>query len=432
MFGNLILSLKMGVATKVAIALALSVQYSFSLWSVTGLPKTPPRIWVHSDIHPPNTGGDQDDLVAMAMLLQLSNLMDLRGVVVGIDTDGSASACPTTKDWLLKNHWADYKKEVANMNKHYGGYKEDIPLYQTAFCHKDFDESKPPKNINDPQFESMKKFIEEAEKGELFVSIWGELVEMAEIIHYLKAQNTPAAKTALSNIRVIPHWVIPKNAANCTGSPKACDYIYKVGATSEVAFYNIGDIGEKGIVQNSCNENHFLNVDIVKASNVGAHIKWKSIQYAKTPDMSDAASFLVPLGAGGGMANFKSDGSHSDSKRNDICKDRPQIFKYWERGALAAQGQGTYAPPYGASTSIDSDAAKLSSDRHVTFAAGTLQFKGDFGTNASVEIFNTRGQSLYASQTLESIPLNLKEGLYFVHIRDDKSIQSNKIVVTGN
>jgi hypothetical protein len=289
-----------------------------------------PRVWISSDLTDPNSTNatDTDDIVTTAAFLFLANRFTVEGFAVGATP---YSSCVSSLAWINGNVVPVYQKEVANLNAKIGGYPSSLPFLQASTCQKKFD---PAAVVDINALPTVKALIDAAKAGPLFVLNWGPMDETASAISHLLATNDAAT---LDRITVISHWTSPSNQYNCSVDANACAYVHQQGAAGKVKFYELGPMGQTGLVDNSCKTNVNLNQPTMYGSALGSlmRVKWNGNGW---PDMSDGATYFVLAGFGGGTSALKSDGTVDNAGLNRLCNDRSKIAPLLEAASTAAAG----------------------------------------------------------------------------------------------
>jgi hypothetical protein len=290
-----------------------------------------PRVWISSDLTDPksNNATDADDVVTIAAFVLMANAFTIEGIAVGATP---YSSCPSSLPWINANLAPAYQKEVANLNAKIGGYPASIPFLQASTCQKKF---VPAAVVDIDALPTVKGLIAAAKAGPLFVLNWGPMDETASAISYLLAANDAAT---LDRITVISHWTSPSNQYNCNVDASACAYVHTQASAGKVKLYELGPMGQTGLVDNSCKTNADLNQATMYASAIGnfMSVKWNGDGW---PDMSDGSSFMVLAGFGGGIGALKSDGTVDNAGLNRLCNDRNKIATLLEAAASAAAGK---------------------------------------------------------------------------------------------
>lgn len=297
------------------------------------------RVWVVNDlVKGPN--GDEDDDVTMAALLLLADHYTIEGITV------HAATIPVedTATWAKETFIADYKKEVGQLNAHYGNqYQLDVPVYMAGTASKKF--LKIQNDVLKPSFlnknMSIDALLRAADKGTLHVLNWGPLTEVAMIIKYA-VENKKT--NALKNIKFVSHWTQRGGPWNCAADNEACNYVHdQAESNPNVVLYELGPSGQRGMVENKCNTSAKLDPQKMFASKIGKHMSAKWLKCRKCngmADMSDGATIFVTIGLGGGLEAYESNGTtpEQDKMNNLLCQDRNILFsKLEERALVAAQ-----------------------------------------------------------------------------------------------
>ena len=248
--------------------------------------------------------------------------------------------------WAKETFIADYKEEVGRLNAYYNNqYQTEVPIQMASTAGKRF------RSIHaetaDPHFLdknlSIKGIISAADQGPLYVLNWGPLTEVAMLLKFCIEHNK---KDTLRNIAIISHWTQRGGPWNCASDNEACDFVHdQAEANPNIVMYELGPIGQRGMVENICNDSATLNPEIMFASKIGKHLEAKWTKGCGKcngmPDMSDGSTMLVLMGYGGGMESYKNDGTVDNQEKINIllCQDRAKIFAKLEERALVASGK---------------------------------------------------------------------------------------------
>jgi len=294
-------------------------------------PAARPRVWVSTDLTNPDQRWptDKDDIVTMTGLLLLANKFDIQGLAVGAHPRGDA--CGDAANWANTHLKVAYSEEVGNLNKTLGGYPESVNFWQASACGRKFDPAAP---IDLPKIPSVKALIDAAQAGPLFVLNWSPMTETATAVKYLVDTHNQAV---LDNISVVSHWTAPSDAYNCDTDAAACAYLHGLALAGKLKFYELGAMGQEGLVDNRCYNLDTLSQVTMSRSKVGAYMneKWNG---SAMPDMSDGSTYLMLAGFGGGLGGIKPDGSLDRATLNVLCNDRGAIFSALETAAEVAAG----------------------------------------------------------------------------------------------
>jgi len=287
-----------------------------------------PRVWVSSDLTDPksNNATDTDDIVTLSAFLLVLNKVSPIAIVVGATP---FSSCPSALPWINANVVPAYEKEVGHLNAKIGGYPATLPFLQASTCQKKFD---PAAAVDLGALPTVKGLIDAAKAGPLFVLNWGPMNETASAIKYLLTAGDTAT---LDHVTVISHWTSPSSDYNCNVDAAACAYVHQQASLGKVKLYELGPMGQRGLVDNSCNTGANLNQSTMYASAIGKLMsaKWNGSGW---PDMSDGATYFVLTGFGGGIAALKPDGTFDAAGPNRLCNDRGKIASVLEAAATAA------------------------------------------------------------------------------------------------
>lgn len=293
-----------------------------------------PRVWVISDLSKPSSAADKDDLVTLSAFLLMANKFDVVGMTVGADSR-SADNCGDAAVWANANFSPAYAAEAGNLNKALSGFPVTVSFLQSAWCSGQFNAATA-LDLNAPKNISIKKLAVAAAAGPLIVLNWGELVEAAYAVKYLQDHDKPS----LDNLSIVSHWTYPSGDSNCKNGASGCSYLHDLAKSGGVKFYELGPIGQKGLVDNSCKGNASLDKAVMSASRIGNYMnqKWTGVG---APDFSDGATFMVVAGFGGGLGAYKHDGSYDAAGEARLCMDRGAIFGLLETNAKIAKGGTT-------------------------------------------------------------------------------------------
>lgn len=96
-----------------------------------------PKVWIYSDMTDKTLPGqnhmgtinDPDDISAMAAYLLMANMFDTKGIVIGSTHREQHKDTPDQAEWANLFFGAAYKKDLVKLNKHIGGYPEEMHLY---------------------------------------------------------------------------------------------------------------------------------------------------------------------------------------------------------------------------------------------------------------------------------------------------------------
>jgi hypothetical protein len=291
---------------------------------------TKPRVWVSSDLTDPKSANatDTDDIVTMSAFLLMANRFAIQGVVVGATP---FTSCHSSIAWINANATPAYEKEVANLNARIGGYPPVIPFLEASTCGHKFD---PMASVNLDSLATVKSLIDAAKAGPVVILNWSPMTETASAIQYLLSQKDTGT---LDNIRIVSHWTSPATQYNCNVDAAACAYLHQQASAGAVKLYELGPMGQTGLVDNSCHSSANLNQAVMSTSAIGKlmSVKWNGNGW---PDMSDGATFFVLDGFGGGLVPLQTNGTVDTAGYDRLCNDRAKLASLLESVAKAAAG----------------------------------------------------------------------------------------------
>ncbi|MBK1876197.1 nucleoside hydrolase-like domain-containing protein [Pelagicoccus mobilis] len=315
---------------------------SLALFCSYSAAKTPekPRVWVVTDIQV-GGHGDPDDDVTMGAFLLLADHYQIEGITVGSSDRYSGG----TKIWCEETFYADYLREVDNLNAVFdGAYQTEIGFHMASTSGHVFSELHPETQFDEflDLYPSIRDMIAAAEEGPLYVLNWGLLTELSLAVKYCLEQGKI---DTLKNLRIISHWTQRHGRWNCDTDNDACNYIHDQAENHpEVIMYELGPSGQQGMAENICQTAGELDRELMLNSRIGRYLDTKWIGYGRQkgmPDFSDGATFLVLMGFGGGLDYHSTNGIVANQEEANalLCADRPKIFALLEERAIAAAGQ---------------------------------------------------------------------------------------------
>jgi len=296
-----------------------------------------PKVWIYTDmsdktIPGPNkehTVNDPDDISAMAAYLLMSNEFNTLEIVVASTHRKEHKTTPNQGEWADLLFGNAYQKDLKKLNKKLGGFQKKISFTQS--CIKESAE-----HFNDNEsytdlskYATVNSLIEIASKqmDTINVLCWGSLTEPAILVkHCMETGKTDILK----KLRFIAHWTNsslhqgtpehPWKVANCNEDINACNYLKEQAFDNKIVYYELGAIGQHGIVSGSQFGDEYYNK--FKVSALGKiFAEGKYVQNGV--DDSDAATYWTLLGKWGvNFNNLKSNGINSP----EIEKANEKIF----------------------------------------------------------------------------------------------------------
>jgi hypothetical protein len=294
------------------------------------LASTKPRVWVSSDLTDPQSANatDTDDIVTMSAFLLTANRVNVQGVVVGATP---FTSCHSSLAWINANVASAYAKEVASLNAKIGGYPSVVPFLEASTCGHKFDATS---SVNLDSLPTVKALVDAAKAGPLVILNWSPMTETASAIQYLLSQKDMGT---LDNVTIVSHWTSPATQYNCNVDAAACAYLHQQASAGAIKLYELGPMGQTGLVDNGCHSPVNLSQSMMSVGAIGKlmSVKWNGNGW---PDMSDGATFFVLDGFGGGLRILKSDGTVDSAGYDRLCNDRAKLAPLLEGAAKAAAG----------------------------------------------------------------------------------------------
>ena len=296
---------------------------SSALYADTGKPV----VWIYTDmsdesIPGPNKEGtvnDPDDISAMAGYLLLADCFDTRGIVVASTHRKQHATSGNQAEWAQHYLGEAYAADVVNLKKVYPDFPDSISFTQS--CIKEsaerFDYKKDYAKVLDhyPTVISLLDLLEH-EKDTVNVLCWGSLTEPAILVN---ACLHSGRAYLLKKVRFIAHWTDsslhqgspehPENVANCREDASACSYLKAMAAEEKILFYELGAIGQHGIMSGSPRGKNYFNQ--FHKSHLGKIFATGKYAF-NTVDDSDSATYYVLLGRWGvSLCDVASDGTNN-------------------------------------------------------------------------------------------------------------------------
>lgn len=297
-----------------------------------------PNVWILTDMSDPSlNANDPDDVVATAMYLMNSNRFNTASITVSSTHRSQVRNAPNQATWANNYLGAAYRKAVPCLNEEFGGYTSSLPWrfssLSTGSSTRKFNSSDNYSNLS--SLTTVQDLVNYAKNNEVYVLVWGPLTEAAMAVKHLKSSGDTQT---LKNIKIISHWTTsfisqgspsaPFEVANCKDDRAACDYLHSVGKSdSNVTFYDIGSIGQSGIVSGS--PSNFSWSDF-RDSSIGKIFVDAKFAFGK-PDGSDAGTFYTLLGNYGvRLSDFNNNGvltqATEEATRDDFRSAAPRLI----------------------------------------------------------------------------------------------------------
>jgi hypothetical protein len=299
-----------------------------------------PRVFIYTDMSDNELPGtnhmgtinDPDDISAMAGYLLFANMFDTRAIVIASTHRSEHRNTPDQAIWANQFIGDAYRADVANLNKHIGGFPEDVLFVQSSI--KETSERYNPDYtyLTLDNYPTVKLLYDELVLSDEMINVlvWGSLTEPAILVNYLLAHDR---KDLLEQIRIITHWTNswfrqgtrenPEHVANCREDAQACHYLKMAALDGHIKYYDTSAIGEHGIVSGAPTDESYF--DQFRASNLGTiFVEGKFVR--GRVDWSDAATYLVLLGDWGVSLNdVKSNGTNPP----EVEQANEAAFRFW-------------------------------------------------------------------------------------------------------
>jgi tetratricopeptide (TPR) repeat protein len=297
-----------------------------------------PNVWIYTDMSDKsipgknhmNTVNDPDDISAMAGYLLMASEFNTMGIVVASTHRSEHKNSANQADWANEFFGKAYQQDLGKLNSGIGGYPKQLKFVESCIksTAEKYDASKLYKSLsNYNTVESLYKLLLDA-KDPIYVLCWGTVTEPAILVNYCLGMGRT---DLLKKLRFIAHWTNsplhqgtrenPEFVANCREDAAACAYMKEQALKGIIEYYELGAIGQHGIVSGAPKGEAFYNQ--FKSSALGRIFsEGKYVQ--NCVDHSDAATYWVLLQKWGvSLADVRSDGTNSA----EIEKTNEEKFK---------------------------------------------------------------------------------------------------------
>ncbi|MEZ5038738.1 MAG: DUF1593 domain-containing protein [Saprospiraceae bacterium] len=284
-----------------------------------------PKVWIYSDMTDktlpgPNHMGtinDPDDISAMAAYLLMANMFDTKGIVIGSTHREQHKDTPDQAAWANLFLGEAYQKDLAKLNKHIGGYPEEMHFVQSSIkaSAERYDQQK--EYLSLASYSTVKALFDAAQSEPDIINVlcWGSLTEPAILVNHCLHTNRV---DILQKLRFIAHWTNstlhqgtpehPEQVANCREDAAACAYLKQTALNGHIQYYECGAIGQHGIVSGSPKGTAYF--DQFKSSHLGKIFAEGKFVHDSV-DHSDAATYWVLLRDWGvSLADIRSNGTN--------------------------------------------------------------------------------------------------------------------------
>jgi len=285
-----------------------------------------PLVWIYTDMSDRTLKGaeregsvnDPDDISAMAGYLLMSNEFNTLGIVVSSTHRKEHVNTPNQAEWANNFFGKAYAADLTGLNKNIGGYPEKSTFTQS--CIKESAERfSYEKNYTDlSNYSTVKALLDTTKDQDSIINVlcWGSLTEPAILVQHCLATGQ---QDILKKLRFIAHWTNsplhqgsmehPEDVANCREDARACSYMKEQAAAGKIVYYELGAIGQHGIVSGQPKGESFYNQ--FKTSAIGKIFAEGKFVFNGV-DHSDAATYWTLLGKWGVTLNdVASNGTNS-------------------------------------------------------------------------------------------------------------------------
>lgn len=272
-----------------------------------------PNVWIFTDMtdkripgkNKEGTVNDPDDISAMAGYFLMSNYFNTLGVVVGSTHRKEHVNTPDQAVWADQVFNSAFQKDRPNLQKAIGNYPTKIDFIQSSILKtaEKFDGKKNYRSIE--AYSSLQAFLSTAREHQGLINIlcWGSLTEPAILVKHLLRTKQQAL---LQRLRFIAHWTNsplhqgtparPWKVANCNEDLRACRFLKKQALNGRIKFYELGAIGQHGIVSDAISGEAFNNQ--FNRSALGRLFRNGKFAHNQV-DHSDAATYWTLIGTYG-------------------------------------------------------------------------------------------------------------------------------------
>lgn len=280
------------------------------LFTNQGQAQKKPKVWIISDMSdktiPGNnkegTVNDPDDISAMAGYLLMANCFDTKGIVIASTHRKELATAPNQANWANDFFGTAINATFPKLAKQIKGYPSKITFQQS--CIKETGErfliTNTYNSLNNYSTIKALYNVLLKERDTINILCWGSLTEPAILVNYCINNGK---QSLLQKIRFIAHWTNsplhqgtaehPENVANCREDAAACAYLKAQALNNNIKYYELGAIGQHGIVSGSPKGTDYY--DQYKTSPLGKiYAEGKFTQ--NCVDDSDCATYWVLLG----------------------------------------------------------------------------------------------------------------------------------------
>jgi hypothetical protein len=322
--------------------------------------------------NPEGTINDPDDISAMAGYLLMSNLFDTRGIVVASTHRSELRTVPDQGEWANQFFGSAIQSDFPNLNSHLGGFDSQISFVESSIK-STAEKFSSQKNYADlSNYRTVKMLLDHLKQNQdtLFVLCWGSLTEPAI---FVKHAITTGQTNLLARVKFIAHWTNsslhqgtpqePEKVANCNEDATACAYMKTQALNGQIKYYELGAIGQHGIVSGAPSGSTYYNQ--FKKSALGEIFAEGKFAYNRV-DHSDAATYWTLLGNWGvSLSDVASNGTNlpttETANENKFKNKSPDIHAELLRRSNLASSQVSSSSTQASSSSSSSNTSPSAS-----------------------------------------------------------------------
>jgi hypothetical protein len=288
----------------------------FNILLVATVLASKPKVWIYTDMSDNSLKGkdhgtvnDPDDISAMAGYLLMMNEFNTLGIVVASTHRKEHKTSGNQADWANSFFGKAYKQDRKQLQKNLKGYPKKVEFMESCIkvSAERFDNSKSYADLSNYNTVEALLKVAAKEKDIINVLCWGSLTEPAILVkHCIETGKADVLK----KLRFIAHWTNsplrqgtpeqPWKVANCNEDINACNYLKEQAFDGEIVYYELGAIGQHGIVSGAQKGAEFYNQ--YKSSALGKIFAEGKFAHNGVDD-SDSATYWTLLGNWGVSLN---------------------------------------------------------------------------------------------------------------------------------
>jgi len=301
-----------------------------------------PAVWIFTDMSDKTLPGnnsegtinDPDDISAMGGYLLVCNEFNTLGIVVTSTHRSEHKTTPDQGVWANNYFGKAYSKDKKNLKANIGGYPDTLIFTQSCIKTTSEKYNKSNNYTDLTKYTSIKPLLDILTNNNDTINVlcWGSTTEPAILAKHCMANGKA---NLLKKMRIIAHWTNsplhqgtpqdPENVANCKEDLEACRYLKSLASEGKTSYYELGAIGQHGIVSGGPKGTEYFNQ--FKSSAIGKIFAEGKFVYNGV-DHSDAATYWTLLGTWGvSLKDVAPNGSNSAS----VEQANEDKFKNWSK-----------------------------------------------------------------------------------------------------